>query len=743
MLKFFTTIILSLLFMSSLNSEIIKKIEINGNKRVSDETVKIYGEIKLNEDYSESDLNKILTNLYSTNFFKNIEINLLNNILKINLQEFPIINQLIILGEPKTKFVDEIKNVMRSKQKGSYVQSNLSKDVDKIKKIYSSLGYNFSEIETKVKKIDEGNVDLIFMIERGEITRISKINFTGNKKVREKRLRDIIASEEDKFWKFISRNTRYNKDIVNLDKRLLQNYYKSIGYYDVEITSNSAEIKDSGNIELTYSIEAGNRYIIKKIITNADSVFDKNIFYPLNDKYKKIVGSYYSPFKIKKLLEEIDELIENNNLQFVEHNVKEEADKDSIIITFNIYEGKKVLVERINVLGNSITNESVVRGELLIDEGDPFTNLGLDKSVSNIKSRNIFETVEAKVSDGSSKDLKIIDLLVEEKPTGEISAGAGIGTSGGSFGFNVAENNFLGEGKNVAFNIDVTESSLRGTINYTDPNYDFLGNSINYFLTSSSNDKPDQGYENTLTSAGIGTSFEQYQDLYVSLGLSASYDDLRTDGSASESLKKQSGSYDELAGNYGFTYDKRNRKFMPTDGSIISFRQSVPFYADKSYISNTISGSAYSTLSENVIGASKLVFTAVNGLGSDDVRLSKRKTLSNTRLRGFKRGEIGPKDGTDYIGGNYAAAVNFEANLPNFLPESTNTDIGLFLDFGNVWGVDYDDTIDESNKIRSSTGVAASWASPLGPMTFIFSTNLSKASTDTTEGFNFNLGTTF
>ncbi len=743
MLKFFTTIILSLLFMSSLNSEIIKKIEINGNKRVSDETVKIYGEIKLNEDYSESDLNKILTNLYSTNFFKNIEINLLNNILKINLQEFPIINQLIILGEPKTKFVDEIKNVMRSKQKGSYVQSNLSKDVDKIKKIYSSLGYNFSEIETKVKKIDEGNVDLIFMIERGKITRISKINFTGNKKVREKRLRDIIASEEDKFWKFISRNTRYNKDIVNLDKRLLQNYYKSIGYYDVEITSNSAEIKDSGNIELTYSIEAGNRYIIKKIITNADPVFDKNIFYPLNDKYKKIVGSYYSPFKIKKLLEEIDELIENNNLQFVEHNVKEEADKDSIIVTFNIYEGKKVLVERINVLGNSITNESVVRSELLIDEGDPFTNLGLDKSVSNIKSRNIFETVEAKVSDGSSKDLKIIDLLVEEKPTGEISAGAGIGTSGGSFGFNVAENNFLGEGKNVAFNIDVTESSLRGTINYTDPNYDFLGNSINYFLTSSSNDKPDQGYENTLTSAGIGTSFEQYQDLYASLGLSASYDDLRTDGSASESLKKQSGSYDELAGNYGFTYDRRNRKFMPTDGSIISFTQSVPFYADKSYISNTISGSAYSTLSENVIGASKLVFTAVNGLGSDDVRLSKRKTLSNTRLRGFKRGEIGPKDGTDYIGGNYAAAVNFEANLPNFLPESTNTDIGLFLDFGNVWGVDYDDTIDESNKIRSSTGVAASWASPLGPMTFIFSTNLSKASTDTTEGFNFNLGTTF
>jgi len=390
--------------MSSLNSEIIKSIEIKGNKRVSNETVKIYGDIKLNQDYSESDINKILSNLYSTNFFKNIKINLSNNVLKIDLEEFPIINKLIILGEPKTKFVEEIKNVMKSKQKGSYIQSNLVKDVDKIKKIYSSLGYNFSTIETKIKEVDESKVNLIFIINRGEITRISKIKFTGDKKIREKRLRDIIASEEDKFWKFISRNTRYNDDIVSLDKRLLQNYYKSIGYYDVKITSNSAEMKDSGNIELTYSIEAGNRYIIKKITTNADPVFDKNIFYPLNKKYQKIVGSYYSPFKIKQLLEDIDELIENNNLQFVEHNVEEVATNDSINITFNIYEGEKVLVERINILGNSITNESVIRGELLIDEGDPFTNLGLEKSVSNIKSRNIFESVETKISNGSSKE---------------------------------------------------------------------------------------------------------------------------------------------------------------------------------------------------------------------------------------------------------------------------------------------------------------------------------------------------
>ena len=166
-------------------------------------------------------------------------------------------------------------------------------------------------------------------------------------------------------------------------------------------------------------------------------------------------------------------------------------------------------------------------------------------------------------------------------------------------------------------------------------------------------------------------------------------------------------------------------------------------YADKPSIASTFSASKYQLFTENVVGAGKLYISAANGLGEDDVRLSKRRKLSNTKLRGFKSGKIGPKDGQDYIGGNYAAALNLEANLPNLLPESTKTDVGFFVDFGNVWSVDYDSSIDDSNKIRSSAGAAASWISPLGPMTFILSTNITKASTDETEGFNFNLGTTF
>ena len=737
-------IIISIILLSgNTSAEVIKNIQINGNKRVSDETIKIYGKIKVNQDVTEKDLNTILKNLYSTNFFQDVNIQITNGLLKIDLIEYPTINNLIILGEPSNKYKEQIKDIIQLKEKDSFIKSKLKKDADVIKQLYSSLGHNFASVETKIRKLDETNVDLIFDITKGNITKITKITFTGDKKIREKRLRDIIASEEDKFWKVISKNSRFSKNRVNLDKRLLSNYYKSIGYYDAKISSNSAEIKKSGDVELIYSIDSGKRYLIKKIQTEVDPVFDKDLFYALNKEYQNVIGTYYSPFKITKLLEKLDELIANNNLQFVEHNVKEIIEDDSINLIFNIYEGDKVLVERINILGNSITNEAVIRGELELDEGDPFTKLSLDKSISNIKSRNLFLKVDSRVSEGSKKDLKTIDIEVEEKPTGEISAGAGIGTSGGSFGMQVKENNWLGEGKKVGFDIDVTSESVKGTLSYANPNYDFLGNSLSYFVSSTSNDKPDRGYENTLTSAGITTSFEQYKDVFASLGVSASYDDLKTDSTASDSLKKQSGTFSEIAAKYGFAFDRRNRTFMPTDGSIISFNQSFPFYADRNFIENEISASTYNTLSDNIIGAAKFYAGAINGLGSDDVRLNKRNTLPSRRLRGFEKGKVGPKDGADHVGGNYATSLNFEASLPKLLPESSKTDVSLFLDFGNVWGVDYDSSIDDSNKIRSSTGAAASWLSPLGPMTFIFSTNISKASTDVTEGFNFNLGTTF
>ena len=462
----------------------------------------------------------------------------------------------------------------------------------------------------------------------------------------------------------------------------------------------------------------------------------------MQNVYKKFIGDFYSPFSIKDILVELDELIEDNNLQFVEHNVEEIISGTNIELKFNIFESDKILVNRIDVLGNNVTEEDVIRGELLVDEGDPFSQLSLEKSISNLKALRIFQNVDYIVSDVGN-NLKNISINVEEKPTGEVSAGAGVGSNGGTFAIIVTENNWLGKGNTIDFELDVDSESLGGRLNYTDNNHNFTGSKLNYFISSVSNDKPNQGYENTVVSSGINKSFEQFKDINLNLGLAASYDDLRTQSNASNSLKKQSGDFSEISGSYGISSDKRNRSFMPTKGYFSSFNQSIPLYADKKSLTNEFSLSNFKSLSEGIVGASKLYVSSINGLDNDDVRLSKRRNLSTRRLRGFEKGKVGPVDGKDHVGGNYAASLSLEANFYNLLPDSTNTEIGTFLDFGNVWGVDYDESLDESNDLRSSAGLAINWGSPIGPMSFVLSTNLQKANTDKTQSFSFNLGTTF
>ena len=743
MYKILFIAILFLSTWSNLFAETISKINIKGNNRISSETIKIYGNLKNNRDYTESDLNEILRNLYQTDFFEDVNVEIQNNILNVVVKEYPFINQLIIFGEKTENYKKQIKKIINLKEKRSFIKSYINSDINKIKTLYSSAGYNSPNVEIKTKKVSSNSFDVLIEIDRGQKTKIKSIKFIGNENISNRRLKDVVASEENKFWKVLSRNTNFTQNLLDLDTRLLRNFYKSSGYYDVKINSKFAKITDTGEAELTFSIEEGERYTINKISTNVDETFNKELFFPLDKIYAKYIGEYYSPFKIKKLLDDLDKLIDKNNLQFVEHNVQEEIKDNTINITLNVFEGEKQLVERVNIFGNSVTNESVVRGELLIDEGDPLSKLNLEKSISEIKSRRIFKDVTYKIENGSKNNLKIININVEEQPTGEITAGAGIGTDGGLFAIGVKENNWLGTGKSLAFDFEIDSESVTGILNYVDPNYNFLGNSLRYSILRETNDKPNQGYENSLTSLSVGTSFEQFRDTFVSLGLIASHDDLRTDSSASDSLKKQKGTYNELSGNYGFSFDTRDRSFMPTSGSIVRFGQTLPIYADSSAVANNFSLSKYKELNENVVGVGKIFLSTINGLGSDDVRLSKRVGLSTKRLRGFERNKIGPVDNNDHIGGNYSAAVNFEANLPNVLPDDTNADISAFLDFGNVWGVDYDSTIDDSNKIRSSTGIIANWMSPIGPMNFVLSQNLSKTSTDKTQSFSFNLGTTF
>ena len=309
MFKFYIS--LFFLIFLNLSAEIIQQIEVKGNKRISEETIKVYGEINLGEEYSSFKLNDVLKNLYKTEFFEDIKLTLTNGTLNVVVKEYPIINAIVFEGEKSNQVRKKVVEKLSLKEKQSFIENKLLQDINLVKKIYATIGFNFANVEAKIEKFDNNIINLIYVLDKGKKTDIAEINFIGDKKVKNKRLRDVIVSEENKFWKFLSKNTYLNYNNIELDKRLLLNYYKSLGYYDVQVLSSNAEVSKDNLTTLTYTINAGVRYRITKISTDVSNVLDKKVFVPMQDHYVKNIGKYYSPFLVKKLLDKLDLLIVN------------------------------------------------------------------------------------------------------------------------------------------------------------------------------------------------------------------------------------------------------------------------------------------------------------------------------------------------------------------------------------------------------------------------------------------------
>ena len=741
--KIFISIILFFIFLSAhSHSEVVKKIEIKGNERISAETIAIFGDISVGKNYEISDINSLIKKLYDTTFFSNISVVVKNNILIVTVKENPIINSITFEGEKAKKYKEKIRELLLLREKGSFVENNIKSDINLIKDFYRSIGFYFVKIDVEIAKLEKNRINISYLIDKGEKAKIAKIYFLGDKKIREKKLRDIITSQESGWWKFISRSVYLSKGRIELDKRLLKNYYRNKGYYEVNIKSTNIEYAEGEGFVLTYNINAGNRYKFKKVFANVSEMLDKNAFLSLENEFDKLVGKYYSQRKLKSVLDKIDKLSEQKELQFINHSILETLDGNGVEVKINIFEGEKVIIERINIVGNSVTNDSVIRSALIVDEGDPFSTLLVNKSINEIKARNIFGKVEHEVFPGSSDDLKVLEISVEEKATGELMAGAGIGTDGTSFQFSITENNWLGRGVQLQSALNVSEHKISGNILLNNPNYNYSGNAVRTALEISSTDRSNtSGFQSSRTGFELGTGFEQYENVFISPEISIALEDIEVDEDATAAVKKMEGNFFNADLAYAISLDKRNQKFRPTQGYKTTFRQSLPLIQDSSSFLNGIDVSAYHGFSEDLIGSLKIYARTIHGIDSD-VRLTNRLFIPRNRLRGFNTYKVGPKDGADYIGGNYITAVNVEAQLPNLLPESYRTDFSLFLDTANVWGVDYT-TVDETDKIRSSIGVSANVYTTIGPLTFTFAESISKSSNDETETFNFRIGTSF
>ena len=726
------------------NTEIVNSISVNGNDRIAKETVVIFTKIEIGDDLFINDLNDIIVNLYDTDFFKNVSVKLENNVLIIDLVENNLVNSVEINGVKNKKLKQALFDQLLITQKKSYVQEKADKDVLKLSNFLKVSGYYFSDVNLEIIQNENKTVDLIYDISLNKRAIVKKINFSGNKIFKSRLLSSVIVTEENKFWKFLSKKKYLNEKQIQLDQRLLKNFYLNEGYYNVEISQTSALNVQDNEFNLTYNINAGKKYFFNNLILSIPSDYSLNNFNFIQSILESLKSKPYSLRSVNNRLNQIDNIAITKQYEFINASFSEKiVDDNKIDIEFLISESQKLYVDRINILGNDITNEAVIRNLLIVDEGDPLNVILSNKSINNIKSSNLFSNVDYKVIDTSNEFKKDIEIVVTEQPTGEISAGAGYGTSGQTLSFGIKENNFAGNATKLNTNLSITSKSIKGGFSINIPNYNYSDKALKLNLSRAANDFLNTaGYENTITNFTIGTGFEFKQNLFFSPLLVFEAEDLTTNNKASTALKKQDGNYNNVEFDYSFFYDKRNQSFRPTDGFYSNFNQNLPIVANNYSLENTYDFKAYHKLSENMVSSMSFYISAINALDGSDVRISERKYLSAKKLRGFEAGKVGPKDNQDFIGGNYASSASLSTSLPNFLPELEKVDFNIFFDVGNVWGVDYNDNLDK-NKIRSSTGLSIDWLTPVGPLNFVFARPITKSSTDVEQTFRFDIGTTF
>ena len=739
-------IILFLLILTSYSFANIKEVKIFGNKRVSSNTIEALVD-KKNTQIDTFYINNLTRIIYNTEFFSNVKISYDNNILNISVEENPIINFFYINGITGDD-LDAVNKIVSLKENNIFSVSKLKKDLEDVKDLFKSSGYYFVVVEPEVIKIDDNQINLILNINKKDISKIKNIYFIGEKYFSSGQLLDIISSAEDSWWSFFSKSS-LSEDRVEYDKKLLKSFYKSKGFYDVQIESVLANLDNKNNFTLTYSINSGKKYTFGNIeIKTEASIFkESNISDMKNISEKIIKGKMYSTPAILTIEKQVNTYLEDNkyaNIEIDIEEIKKSDEKIDLILKLNSL--KKTLIGKINVYGNSITEEKVVRDSLIISEGDILNISKIKKSIDNIDSKNFFKKTDYKITDSDlQKNSKDLNLYVKEQPTGSLSAGIGYGSSGGLLEGSINERNFLGKGIDLNFTGRLASEKVSGVFSYIDPNFMNSEKELANYFFSETDDYSNAGYKSKRIGDRLGTRYEIFEDIYLRPFGILQFDKLETNSNASSLLRSRDGNFTTTTLGFNLLADFRNSKNLPTSGSLSFFDQSyATLISDVPTIQTSVGSTFYQELiNEKFIGSAKLKLSNVTAFDNKDIKLSDRLFASASDLRGFEARGVGPIDSGSHVGGNYLAVLNLKSTFPNPIPDILRPKSYLFYDIGNVWGVDYSDVVSESSNLRTSTGIALDVTTPIGPLSFTYSIPLSKASTDKEQRFLFNLGSSF
>jgi len=725
----------------------INKIIVNGEKRFSESFILNYLPNYPNTRFTNELLDEFIKNLYKTEFFSNIKLDVQDKILVINLEEFPIINEITFSGNDLLEN-NQLLEIVSIKPRDVLNIENLNIAVERIRVEYQKIGRYLAEINVSKNILPQGRVNINFNIDEGSLLVVKNINFVGNKNFSDRELKSTITTKEDAWYKIFGSN-KFVPERLEYDKEKLKKFYNERGYIDFKVISTKGDLLPNiSGFNINFILSEGQRYKVNEldfISTSIKDIYKNLLFENISIEKDDFFDSRALDYSTDKLVS----FFENKGYNFINVVPSITKENDLVNIKFSIEEGINKFINRINIVGNTRTNDSVIRRELNFFEGDPFNKSKLTSSIQSLNRLGYFQTVNYKLLNLDNNLLDII-INVQEMNTGSVSFGVGYSSlDNTSLNFGLGEKNFLGEGKKINVQASLSDKKSTYNLSITEPYFldRHLSLSGNFFNQERENQKGDVKY--TTQGFGVGFGFKQENlNQNFKYNISTSKSTTSSASTANSSTGEEGKDITSSSITHNIVKDTRNSFFNPTSGYRVKFSNTFSgIGGDTSFLKSVVNYRYYIP-----INYGDYIFSLKSGVGfttglDKKVTSSNRFLLGGNTLRGFDNAGIGPRDtgNNEAVGGNNFYNLSLEIKSSMWLPDDTGLEWLLFTDIGSLWGTDYESGVKgfDDMEPRVTNGFGLSMSTPVGPLQMIWGFPVVSKNYDLEENFNFQIGTTF
>ncbi len=730
-------------------------VSIEGSQRIEPATILSYAGISQGQAVSAAELNEAFQRIQGSGLFESVEIKPQGNRLVIRVVEFPTINRISFEGNRRLKD-DDLAPLVRSQSRRVFNATVAEQDAATLTEAYAQQGRVAAKVTPRIIRRSDNRVDLIFEIFEGGITEVERISFVGNQAFSDRRLRRVLESKQAGLLRAVIRSDTFVADRVEFDRQVLRDFYLSRGYVDFRTTGVNAELaQERDGYFLTFNIEEGQQFSFGEITTVSDlPEVDPDLF---QEALRIRPGQTYSPTLVENSIARLERMAIREGIDFVRVEPRiSRNDRDlTLDVEFALVRGDRIFVERIDIEGNATTLDRVVRRQFRVVEGDPFNPREIRESAERIRALGFFSNVEVDAREGSAPDQVIVDVDVEEAPTGSFNFGGSYSTDTGfGLGVSFSERNFLGRGQTLRFAVNTGTDNQVYSLNFAEPA--LLGRDLRFGLDLSYVETDNQNalYDTEIATLRPSLTFPVSDNGRLSVRYELGYADvLRPDPEVGRLISAEAlrdPVYSSAIG-YTYSYDTRRTGLNPNAGVLLQFSQDFAgLGGDSTYVKTTARSVAQTrVMNDEVTLRASFEGGALNFMDGQS-QVTDRFFLGPDTFRGFEAAGIGPRERTDggvndALGGNFYAVARFEAEFPLGLPEEYGVRGGVFYDVGSLWGLDQtnSDVLYEDSSLRQTIGVSLFWTTPIGPLRFNWSEAISKERFDKEQNFNLTISTEF